>query len=84
MGYIRMIRSAGFDHISNAIKFVPDLQVHLITIYIFFYISLLCCSDICIFTLSHSRILLLTQEIISFEELATKENLSAETLQATK
>eukprot|EP01117_Protostelium_nocturnum_P006288 TRINITY_DN2269_c0_g1_i2.p1 TRINITY_DN2269_c0_g1~~TRINITY_DN2269_c0_g1_i2.p1 ORF type:complete len:1054 (+),score=430.50 TRINITY_DN2269_c0_g1_i2:224-3385(+) len=26
MGYIRMIRSGGFGYISNAIKFVPDLQ----------------------------------------------------------
>ncbi len=26
MGYIRMIRSGGFHYISNAIKFVPDLQ----------------------------------------------------------
>eukprot|EP01114_Cavostelium_apophysatum_P015888 TRINITY_DN4419_c1_g1_i4.p1 TRINITY_DN4419_c1_g1~~TRINITY_DN4419_c1_g1_i4.p1 ORF type:complete len:361 (-),score=127.81 TRINITY_DN4419_c1_g1_i4:31-1113(-) len=26
MGYIRMIRSGGFSYVSNAIKFVPDLQ----------------------------------------------------------
>lgn len=26
MGYIRMLRSGGFNFISNAIKFVPDLQ----------------------------------------------------------
>jgi len=26
MGYIRMIRSGGFHYVSNAIKFVPDLQ----------------------------------------------------------
>jgi len=26
MGYIRMIRSGGLNYISNAIKFVPDLQ----------------------------------------------------------
>lgn len=26
MGYIRMIRSGGFNYVSNAIKFVPDLQ----------------------------------------------------------
>jgi len=26
MGYIRMIRSGGFQYVSNAIKFVPDLQ----------------------------------------------------------
>jgi WASH complex subunit 7 len=26
MGFIRMIRSGGFHYVSNAIKFVPDLQ----------------------------------------------------------
>ncbi len=49
MGYIRTIRSGGFHYISNAIKFVPDLE-----------------------------------DILNFEEHATKENLSAETVEATK
>jgi len=49
MGYIRMIRSGGFNHISNAIKFVPDLQ-----------------------------------DIISFEDLVTKEKLATETVEASK
>lgn len=26
MGFIRMIRSGGFSYISNAIKFIPDLE----------------------------------------------------------
>jgi hypothetical protein len=44
-----MIRSGGFTYISNAIKFVPDLQ-----------------------------------DIVNFEELVTKENLSPETIEAAK
>jgi WASH complex subunit 7 len=26
MGFVRMIRSGGYQYISNAIKYVPDLQ----------------------------------------------------------
>jgi WASH complex subunit 7 len=49
MGYIRMLRSGGFQYISNAIKFVPDLQ-----------------------------------EIVPFTEMAEKESLSSETVEAAK
>jgi len=49
MGYIRMIRSGGFNYISNAIKFIPDLQ-----------------------------------EIPTFQDLVKKENLSQETIDASR